>query len=77
MDKQLVNDIAKECVAHGGNMAAKLHRALQLQMAMRQEGIDFPTLADAFAILASWEGHRVTVDSMTWVPPLMQDGETT
>jgi hypothetical protein len=73
VNKTLVKEVAQECVKHGGNLGAKLHRALQLQIAMRREGIDFPTMADAFAIMASWEGHRVIVDGREWVPPLMPE----
>lgn len=73
MNKQLVTEVTKDCVKRGGNMGAKLHRALQLQMAMRREGIDFATMADAFSIMASWEGRRVIVDDREWVPPLFPE----
>jgi hypothetical protein len=75
MNKTLVKETMEKCVEHGGNQGAKLHRAIKLQREM-MSGQDFATLADAFAILASWNGHVVTVDGQTWVPPLLPDSET-
>jgi hypothetical protein len=74
MSKTLVTQTMTECVKHGGNQGAKLHRAIKLQREM-MVGQDFATLADAFAILASWNGHVVTVDGQTWTPPLLPDNE--
>lgn len=74
MNRTLVTETMENCVKHGGNHGAKLHRAIKLQREM-MVGQDFATLADAFAILASWNGHVVTVDGQTWIPPLFTESE--
>lgn len=74
MNRTLVTETMTEVVKHGGNHGAKLHRAIKLQREM-MVGQDFATLADAFAILASWNGHVVTIDGQTWTPPLLPESE--
>lgn len=50
MDRQLTQEVARECASHKGNPGAKFHRAIQLLNFMRNEGVDFATMTDAFAI---------------------------
>lgn len=73
MNRSLIEDVMREVVKHGGNNAAKLKMAMQ----MRRLG-GFELWADALAIYASWEGKRVVVDDVTWIPPLVEvdDGAT-
>lgn len=48
--------------------AAALARAVRLERDCNQE---FEKAADTFSIVASWHGHSVVVDGVTWIPPLV------
>jgi hypothetical protein len=67
VNRALVEEVMREAVKHGGNQAAKIKLALQMQ---RLGG--FETVADAFAIYASWKGKRVVIDDMVWIPPIVE-----
>lgn len=55
---QLINQVAIDAVSRAGNPGRKMHEAIRYANLMRRDGVDFATMADAFAILASWEGKR-------------------
>ena len=73
MSGELIRQVAQEAVEHGGNQGSKHLRAVRFLIQQRH-GVDFQTLADAFAIYASWEGHRVIVDGEQRIPPTVHGG---
>lgn len=68
-DNDLTLSVMRDSVQHGGNQAAKLRRALQMQLSIQREGLSLQDHMDAFAILLSWQGKRMYVDDMEWIPP--------